>query len=197
MLKKFLTGTVAVFFIAGLAAASNISLLSGPQDPSQLLNTVNTLIQSINFGVNGRLTAVVTPALNTTTAEQTLATYTLPANRIATNGDAVRIKCWGTTAANSNVKTIKIYFGATSFSSATAGGAPNNKAFDAEMLVVRSAAATQNIVGRIAFDLTTQTTQTSTAGTDTWTTNQTIKCTGQGTSNSDVNMQGMLVEQVK
>ena len=64
MFKKFLTGAVAVFFAAGLAAASNISLLSGPQDPSQLLATVNTLIQSINFGVNGRLTAVVTPAMN-------------------------------------------------------------------------------------------------------------------------------------
>ncbi len=197
MLKKILTGTVAVFFAAGLAAASNISLLSGPQDPSQLLATVNTLIQSINFGVNGRLTAVVTPAGNTTTAEQTLATYTLPANRIAATGDAVRIKCWGTTAANVDLKTVKIYFGTTSFSSASAGGAPNNKAFDADMLVVRSGAATQDIVGRIAYDLTLQTTQTSVAGADSWAANQTIKCTGTAAGNGDITVQGMYVEQVK
>jgi len=63
--------------------------------------------------------------------------------------------------------------------------------------VVRSAAATQNITGRIAFDLTSTTWQTSTSGTDSWAANATIKCTGQGTSNYDVTMNGMLVEQVK
>ncbi len=197
MLKKILTGTVAVFFAAGLAAASNISLLSGPQDPSQLLNTVNTLIQSINFGVNGRLTAVVTAASNTTSAEQTLATYTLPANRIAATGDAVKIKCWGTTAANVNLKSVKIYFGATSFSSATLGGAPNNKKFILDMMVVRTAAATQIINGQLAMDLTPISIQTSTSGTDSFASNVTIKCTGTGASNSDITMEGMLVEQVK
>ena len=197
MLKKFLTGVLAAAFIGGLAAASNISLLSGPQDPSQLLATVNSLIQSINSGVNGRLTAVVVPASNTTSAEQTLATYTLPANRIAATGDAVRIRCWGTTAANSNLKTIKVYFGTSSFSSASAGGAPNNKTFDADFVVVRSAAALQNITGRIAFDLTSTTWQTTATPTDSWAANQTIKCTGTGASNTDITVNGMLVEQVK
>ncbi len=197
MLKRIFTGTVALVFAAGLAAASNISLLSGPQDPSQLLATVNTLIQSINFGVNGRLTAVVSQAGNTTTAEQTLSTYTLPANRIAATGDAVKIRCWGNTASNVDLKTIKIYFGTTSFSSASAGGAPNNKAFDAEMLVVRSGAATQQIVGRIGFDLTLNTLQNSAAGADSWAANQTIKCTGTGAGNGDITVTGMYVEQVK
>ncbi len=197
MLKKILTGTVAVFFAAGLAAASNISLLSGPQDPSQLLATVNSLIQSINFGVNGRLTAVVASASNTTTAEQTLATYTLPANRIAATGDAVRIKCWGSTAANVDLKTIKLYFGATNFSSSAAGGAPNNKKFTADMLVVRTAAATQIIQGTIAFDLTAMSVQTSTTGTDSFAANAVIKCTGTASSSSDITVEGMLVEQVK
>jgi len=197
MLKKLLMGTVALVFAAGLATASNLTLLSGPQDPSQMLATINSLIQSINFGVNGRLTAVVTPAGNTTTAEQTLATYTLPANRIAATGDAVRIRCWGTSAANSDLKTLKIYFGTTSFSSATAGGAPNNKVFDAEMFVVRSGAATQDIVGRIGFDVTSQSLQTSVAGTDAWTANQTIKCTSTSAASGDLTLQGMYVEQVK
>ncbi len=197
MFKTILTTATALLFAAGLAAASNISLLSGPQDPSQLLASLNSLIQSINFGVNGRLTAVVTPAENLTTAETTLTTYTLPANRIAATGDAVKIKCWGKTATNSGAKTVRIYFGSTSFSSATAGGAPSNKTFDAEMLVVRSGAAAQNIVGRIAYDVTLQTTQTSTTGTDSWAANQTIKCTGQGAANSDITVQGMYVEQVK
>ena len=197
MLKKILTGTVAVFFAAGLAAASNITLLSGPQDPSQLLATVNSLIQSINFGVNGRLTAVVTAAQNTTTAEQTLATYTLPANRIAATGDAVRIRCWGGYAANADAKNVKLYFGSTSFSSATIGTNINNRAFDYEMLVVRTGAATQIITGRLAVDLTPTSIQNSTSGTDSFAANQTIKCTGTGAATSDITVQGMLVEQVK
>lgn len=197
MLKRILVVAAAMLSAAGLAAASNISLLSGPQDPSQLLATVNSLIQSINFGVNGRLTAVVTPAGNTTSIEQTLMTYTLPANRIAATGDAVRIRCWGNTASNSDVKTLKVYFGTSSFSSATAGGAPNNKAFDADFLVVRSGAATQTITGRIGFDLTTTTWQNSTTGADSWAANQTIKCTSTSSAASDMTIQGMFVEQVK
>ncbi len=197
MLKKLLTGAMAVFFAAGLAAASNISLLSGPQDPSQLLNTVNTLIQSINFGVNGRLTAVVTAAANTTSAEQTLMTYTLPANRIAATGDAVKIQCWGALASNANAKSVKIYFGGTSFGSSSIGATPNNKKFIMDMLVVRTAAATQIINGMVALDLTPISIQTSTSGTDSFASNVTIKCTGTGASNSDVTMEGMLVEQVK
>lgn len=196
MLKKILTGAAAVFFAAGLAAASNITLVSGPQDPSQLLSVVNNLIQSINFGVNGRLTAVVTPALNTTTSEEVGATYTLPANRIAATGDAVRIKCWGSTAANTDAKVVKIYFGTSSFSSASNGGAPNNKKFEADMLVVRSGASAQNITGRIAMDLSSTSIQ-NTTGTDSWASNQTIKCTGTSAAASDLTMQGMLVEQVK
>jgi hypothetical protein len=197
MLKKILTGTVAVFFAAGLATAANLSIFSGPQDPSQLLATINTLVQNINFGVNGRLTAVVTPAGNTTAIEQTLMTYTLPANRIANTGDAVRVRCWGNTATNSNAKTLKMYFGSTSFSSSTAGGAPNNKAFDGELLVVRSGAAAQNIVARIGYDVTLTTVQNSTSGTDSWAANQTIKCTSTTVAASDMTIQGMYVDQVK
>lgn len=197
MLKKILTGTVAVFFAAGLAVASNISLLSGPQDPSQLTAVVNSLIQSINFGVNGRLTAVVTPASNTTTAEQTLATYTLPANRIANTGDAVKVKCWGGTGANTDAKSVKVYFGNSSFTSTSIGSAPNNKPFEIDMIVMRTAAATQSIATKIAFDLSPTNTQTSTSGTDSWASNVTIKCTGTAAATSDITLQGMLVEQVK
>lgn len=198
MLKKILTGTVAVFFAAGLAAASNIPLVSGPQDPSQLLAVVNSLIQSINFGVNGRLTANVTGAATAAGAsEQTLTTYTLPANRIAATGDAVQIKCWGQFASNGNAKSIKIYFGSTSVSSTSVGTNPNNKSFEANMVVVRSGAAAQNISTTIAADLTTGSVTTNVLGVDSWAANQTIKCTGTSTSALDLTMQGMLVTQVK
>lgn len=197
MLKKFLMGTAAVAFAATLAAASNIPLITGPQDPSQLTAVVNSLIQSINFGVNGRLTSVVTPAQNTTTAEQTLGTYTLPANRIANTGDAVKVKCWGGFAANSDAKLLKIYFGTTSFSTSTITATPNGKSFEADLLVMRTGAATQSAVSKISVDLTATTTQTSITGADSWAANQTIKCTSTSAASSDITLQGMIVEQVK
>lgn len=197
MLKKILTGTVAVFFAAGLAAAANLSIFSGPQDPSQLLATVNQLVQNINFGVNGRLTAVVTGTLNTLTSEQTLASYTLPANRLATTGDAVLIKCWGQFATNTDTKSVKIYFGSTGVSSVSIGSNPSNKSVVAEMLVVRAGAASQNIATTIAMDLTAGSVNTNVLGVDSFAANQTIKCTGTSASASDFTLQGMLVQQVK
>lgn len=200
-LKGLLAGAAAVFFAAGVAGAANLSLLSGSQysEPSQILATVNTLIQNINFGVNGRLSATVT-ATGTpiaTTAEQTLATYTLPANRLAATGDGVRIVCWGTTASNSNAKQAILYFGGSSFTSANASAAPNGAKWRMELLVMRSGAATQTVVGNgqvLAAPVSIYTN----AGSDNLTANVTIKCNSvTPTAPQDMTMQGMLVEQIK
>src|SRR5579862_9858309 len=53
------------------------------------------------------------------TTEDTLYTYTLPANAFSIPGKAVRIRAWGTTGATGNNKTVKLYFGATAFASVT------------------------------------------------------------------------------
>lgn len=200
-LKGILAGAAAVLFAATMAGAANLSLLSGSQysEPSQILATVNTLIQNINFGVSGRLNASVT-ATGTplaTTAEQTLASYTLPANRLANTGDGVRIVCWGTTASNSNGKSVILYFGNSSFTSANASSTPNGAKWRMELLVMRSGAATQTVVGNgqvLAAPVSIYTN----AGTDSLTANVTIKCNGlTATAPQDVTLQGMLVEQIK
>lgn len=202
-LKSLLAGAAAVVFAAGVAGAANLSLLSGSQysEPSQILATVNTLIQNINFGVSGRLNANVTTTSATlaTTAEQTLATYTLPANRLAVTGDGVRVVCWGTTAANTDAKTIKLYFGTSAMSSVSMGGQPNNKKWRLEMTVLRSGSATQTVVGNAQFDITSAGNVVFTnSGTDDLTANQVIKCTGLNpTTGQDITATGMLVEQIK
>lgn len=50
---------------------------------------------------------------NSGTGETTLKTYAIPAAKLATNGDSIRLTCWGAAAANTNSKTFKLYFGAT------------------------------------------------------------------------------------
>ena len=76
---------------------------------------------------------------------QTLWTYTLPANTLNANGRAVRVRVWGTFAANGNTKLAHVYFGATQ--AVTYGGAPNNESFFMDAIVVRTGAATQVTFG--------------------------------------------------
>lgn len=199
MLKKLLVTVAAVVFAAGISIASQIPIVSGPQDPSQMLATINSLIQSINAGVNGRLTAQVTVTGTTTTIENTMATYTLPASTLATPGDAVRTVCWGTSAVNSNAKNIKLYFGSSFIQTANNATTRvmSGDTWYLEMLVMRNGAATQNILSRGATGITLVT-SVSTAGAETLASAITIKCTGfTPTAAQDVTTQGFLVEQIK
>ncbi len=200
MFKKFLMGTALAATILGTAGAANLTLMSGPQDPSQLLATINTLIQSINFGVNGRLAAYVTAAGPGTTAEASMFSYSLPASQLANDGDAVRVVCWGTTQSNTNAKTVKLYFGNSSITTANAGlasGAYNGVKWKLNLTVMRSGAATQVVMGEGQIGASPISIYTN-AGTDTLTSAVTIKCTGTApTSAGDITAQGMLVQQVK
>lgn len=201
MLKKLLTGAAAIAFAATVAGAANLTIFSGPQDPSQLLATVNTLIQNINFGTAGRLNTQTVATGTSTTVEQTLLTYSLPANRIASDGDGVRVVCWGTSATNANLKVGKLYFGnsvvATNTQSALNGTAINNKAWMLRLTVLRSGAATQKVMGESAVDPSPNGLYTN-AGTDSFASAIVIKCTGTtATASQDLTAQGMYVEQLK
>lgn len=201
-LKGFLAGAAAVLFAASVAGAANLSLLSGSQysEPSQILATINTLIQNINSGVSGRLNASLT-AIGTplgTTVDQTLFSYTLPANTLANAGDSVRVICWGATPANGNTKTIKLNFGASQLTSANSiQTAPNNGKFRLELIVMRSGAATQQVMGNGTVIATPISVYTN-AGTDALTSDVAITCVGNTpTAPQDITAQGMLVEQIK
>jgi len=198
MLKRLLTGFAALIVAVGIAGAANLSLVTGPQDPSQLTAVINNLIRSINTGVSGRIYANVTAAGTTTTVGETvLMTYSLPANTLATTGDAVRIVCWGTSPANANVKAAVLYFGSQIISTTTMMSAPNNKVWALEMLATRNTAATQNIIARGTIDLTAPNAY-SLSGSETLTSAVTIKCNGYSpTARADITAQGMYIEQVK
>ena len=96
-----------------------------------------------NMGV---LKSFTTSTATTATAEETLASYAMPANTLNRDGQALLIRAWGITAANGNNKTQKLYLGATALIS-TGALAANNKDWYLEALVVRSGAATQTSVG--------------------------------------------------
>lgn len=205
MIRKVLSviaATLAAGLIAGgVTYSANLSILSGTSgctEGSQMLACLNTVIRNINSGVNGMLTTSITSASTTAvTTEEILHTYSLPANTIGTNGQGLRIRCWGSTGANANNKTMKLYFGATSVATPTA--ATNAKGWELQMDVWRTAAATQQTLGTGIVDTTAVTPAVSAAGTDSFASAVTIKCTGtNGTASAaDITANGMTVEQLK
>lgn len=97
--------------------------------------------------VGGVLYVNSTAVGNVLTGEDTLMTYSLPADTLAVNNQSLRFEAWGTTAANGNTKTLKFYFGTdveTIFTSAL-----NNVDWFVEGTIIRTGAATQKIMYRV------------------------------------------------
>jgi len=199
LFAKALSVIAAVVVSAAIASSANLSLLtgtSGCNEASQLLSCLNQVIQSINSGVGGlnnaQTAAVALPS--TTTAEQTLQTYTLPSSTLATAGQSLRVTCWGTTGANANNKTMKLYFGGTSIATATA--ATNAKGWYLDYIVMRRTATTQGFLGRGVVD-TTAVSPGVTDAAETLSGAIVIKCTGTAATASDITANGMIVESIK
>ena len=200
MLQRILAVCAAVICSGLIAVGANLPLLTGPQDPSQLLAVANQLIQSVNTGVTGNLAAATADGATTaTTAEVTLQTYSLPANQLSANGQGLRVQCWGTTGANSNNKTMKLYFGATSIT--TVAAASNAQGWFLRYVLTRRTATTQAMSGEgvAGTAAVTVVATTSQAPTENLAAAVTIKCTGtNGTASaSDITAAGMIVEQLK
>ncbi len=130
------------------------------------------------------------------TTEDTLKSFTLPANALDAAGRGVFIYAWGKYSADLNTKTAKLYFGASSVSAQTAAAA-GNTAWALEMVVGKAAAnqqviSAQSIVGTAHGGVTN-----STAGVDTDTAGIVIKLTGQDSTSAAANrivLNGMYIQ---
>lgn len=83
--------------------------------------------------------------------DDTLFTMNLPAGAMDTNGDKIRVRLCGVTAATANNKRIKIFFGATAV--VDSGVITSNaKNWWAEVVITRTGAATQIAFGSFGVD---------------------------------------------
>lgn len=96
-------------------------------------------------GISSVLTVSTTTAQTTAViTEETLWTYSLPANTLSADGHGVRITAWGSFAANANVKTVRVKFGATTLQpSSDIATAPSGRAWRFVGEVARTGASTQ------------------------------------------------------
>ena len=87
-------------------------------------------------------------ATGANTTETDLWTYTMPGGTLGTDGDAVRVTAWGTTGANTNNKTIRLKFGATTVLDSGAM-VWNGKAWHVTAVVARTGGSAEEAIGQI------------------------------------------------
>ena len=130
------------------------------------------------------------------TLETDLWTYSLPANTLSADGQLLRVRVFGLTASNANVKTIKLYWGAVAYTINGITAAPIGLQWFSDALFIRTGASAQirnkwGVIGTVP-ELSTV---NSVLAADT-TAAITIKVTGQnGTANAgDITFSGAVVE---
>ncbi len=94
---------------------------------------------------------LTTAGTDANTSEKDLSTTDLPANLLFTNNAGIWIEAWGTTAANTNNKTIKLYFGGTVIANSTnLIAAPNNIGWKIRATVMRRGSSSQTYFSEVS-----------------------------------------------
>ncbi len=134
---------------------------------------------------------------NVGAGEDDLITYTLVANSLNTTGDYIEIIVFGTLASNSNSKTIALKFGGQTIYTTEANTA-NGGTWYLRALIFRNGSSAQKIIVTVDSDNTTlqndsQYSANYTSGTQDLTSDQIIKCTGEGVADNDIIQQAMII----
>lgn len=134
-----------------------------------------------NFGFSGQLftyASTTGTGNGADTTEDTLATYTLPANCLDAVGRGLQIIAWGNIAATSATKTAKLYFGSETCSVQATTTATGN--FFLELNVMKAGSSSQILLAQTIFGSTHQGVgSTLLTGSETDTSGIVIKVTGQ------------------
>lgn len=144
--------------------------------------------------VGGCLKTNTTSVSNVGSTATDLITYSLRANSLGTNADAVEIDAWGTFDSTVAAKEVILYFG-TDAIYATGAFTFQNDSWRIRARVVRTGAATQISVASFDGNFVLVTDNAATAApTQTLSSAVTIKCTGQGTASDQISQLGLNVK---
>lgn len=131
---------------------------------------------------------------NVGTGEDNLMTYSIPAGKLANDGDYLEFTMTLIFAANVNAKEVKLYYGATNFYASTAQ-IQNGGSMEIKGTIIRTGATSQ----RITFSQVNNTTlfpdyADYTTASETLANAITLKATGEATSNNDIVQKILLVK---
>lgn len=108
-----------------------------------------TSSSSLRWG--GTLKAASLSVGNVGTGEDTLLTYTIPANVLATDYDSITFEIAGVLAGNTNGKVVKIKYGGTTLVTSTSMNSAGHTTFRAYGTILRTGSNAQNIFGEFTY----------------------------------------------
>ena len=125
-------------------------------------------------------------------AEANLASYTIPKNTLVNAGDTLRVRAWGTFAANANAKRVRALLGALVGVDSVSSTSWNGHKWELECIITLTAVAVQKAIGRVlgataaGAAAVLGSAQSPTAGTEDATTDLALTIKGTGVAASDV-----------
>lgn len=140
----------------------NLTLATGPVDIASLRAELNELRRDINSKSPGLINSQGGSVGNAAdTTDDTLFAHIIAAGEFATlfpsaqpyGLGGVRITAWGTSAANGNNKTVKIFFGSLTAIS-TGVVTISAKTWVARAIILRTGVSTQKVIGEAISDAT-------------------------------------------
>ena len=189
--------------VQGLATANNGVLVTNDSGVPSISSNLPAGIKLAAGGgtatayIGGGLFSDSTTYGNTNdTNEDTMTSYSLPANTLSINNQGIHVRVYGMTASNSHNKTIKLYFGATVIASLSNNSSGKAWYFDAYIL--RKTATTQTAMGLSQLHSDTTVAVSNTAPAETLSNAVIIKTTAQtGTAAAnDITQTGIIVEYI-
>jgi hypothetical protein len=140
-----------------------------------------------------RLTTDVTVAGNIGVGEDNLFLYTVPANTLTVNGELIEFTVYGATTNNANVKTLRVYFGATLIGSFAL--TINSAAlWKLSGVIIRTGAATQLGRSEAIHTFTAPPIVSSGTPAETLSGAVVLKVTGEATANNDITVAALIVK---
>ena len=135
-------------------------------------------------------------ASNSTTGEETLHSYNLPASRLFSSGDSFHVRAWGVTAATTIAKQVRLRFGGQVVAD-TGSLALNGASWELSALITRTSSSAQRAVGQAITDSTLLQASvliSTPAAVLAATAGSTLTLTAEATSTSAVTAKGLAVQ---
>jgi hypothetical protein len=175
-----------------VTSATGVPSISNTLPPGVLITAGSGTATVKIGGLTYASSTAIGNAANTT--ENNLMSYSMPGNTLSVNNAGIRIRAWGDTAANSNSKTIRVYFGSTVLCTLSANA--SNKPWFLDAYVLRSGPTSQVAMGQCHFNADTSIVVSSVIPVETLSGAVTVKVTGQsGTANANnIVQKGLIVE---
>ena len=161
-----------------------------------LQRTFTNISTVVAFAMKGtyQLFANIVPGSSVGSAETVMMSYTLPANTLALDGYNITVEAWGTFAANTHNKRVRLYFGSTVVYDTTSL-AVNGGTWKIESTIVRTGtSAEQAITFIICSNTTVVNSVTYVVPNELLSATIDVSCSGLGVSNGDIIENGLLVK---